>query len=329
MSNIWGFFCSLIFLWSTIYIPYHWSPGTRSRLLILLVLIHMSWYLLLIIVLWLIFWSLGSVVMIRFSDGVTRAKLRGFFFGRSQCPDCKHILKVKNLIPVVSYFVQWGKCEYCKKKISRIYPVLELLCAWVFVITYFLLKDFWIEALVFWLLMNRLLILLLIYDLWKYELHMILRVLLMALGIVANINISGGSDGNALMSAIMFGVMFLLIYLFAKRYVKMRFKKHEEWFGQGDIYLAIAIGLLFPIVLSFSNLSFSRMMLVNVLILFILLSSIIWLIRAWLQYFLHSKFKIQHSKLHIIPFFPAMIIAFRLMSWKLGFFISLLFPLAW
>jgi len=279
--------------------------------------------------LWLIFWSLGSVLMIRFSDGVTRSKLRRFFFWRSQCPDCKHTLRARNLVPVVSYLVQWGKCEYCKKKISRIYPVLELSCAGVFLITYFLLKDFWIETLVFWLLMNRFLILLLIYDLWKYELHMVIRVLLTALGIVANINISGGSDGNFLMSAIMFGIVFLLIYLFAKRYVKMRFKKHEEWFGQGDVFLAVSIWLLFPIVLSFYNLSFSRMTLVNVLILFILLSSIIWLIWAWLQYFLNSKFKIQNSELNIIPFFPAMIIAFRLMAWKLGFFISLLFPLAW
>ena len=89
--------------------------------------------------------------------------------------------------------------------------------------------------------MNRFFILLLVYDLQKYELHMILRVLLTALGIVANINISGGSDGNALMSAIMFGVVFLLIYLFAKRYVRMRFKKNEEGFGQGDIFLAGSI----------------------------------------------------------------------------------------
>ncbi|MCX6825111.1 MAG: prepilin peptidase [candidate division SR1 bacterium] len=180
--------------------------------------------------------------------------------------------------------------------------------------------------------MNRLLILLLVYDLQKYELHMTLRVLLTALSIVANINISGGSDGNFLMSAIMFGVTFLVIYLFAKRYVKMRFKKNEEGFGQGDVFLAVSIGMLFPLILSFHHLSFSWSILVNVLILFILLSSIIGLIRAGLQYLITKK----SSK--IIPFFPAMIIAFRLMARKISFFISpalrdsisfhLLFPLA-
>ena len=285
------------------------------------------------IIVWLIFGSLGSVVMTRFSDWITRAKLRGFFFGRSECPECKHRLHTRNLVPVLSYLAQWGKCEYCKKKISRIYPVLELLCAGAFVITYLLLKDSWIETLVFWLLMNRFFILLLVYDLQKYELHMIARILLMTLWIVANINISGGSDWNALMSAIMFGVIFLLIYLFAKRYAKIRFKE-AEWFGQGDIYLAVAIGLLFPIVLSFHNLLFSRMMLAKVLILFVLMSSIIGLIRAWLQFifqktFHNSELWILNSKLNIIPFFPAMIISFRILAWKLGFFISLIFPFAW
>ena len=272
-----------------------------------------------IIILWLIFGSLGSVIMTRFSDGITREKLRGFFFGRSQCPNCKHILQAKNLLPVVSYLVQWGKCAYCKKQISRIYPVLELLCAWIFVVTYFLLKDFWIEALVFWLLMNRLLILLLIYDLQKYELHMVIRILLTALGIVANINISGENDWNALMSTIIFGVTFLLIYFFAKRYVKMRFKKNEEWFGEGDVFLAVSIWTLFPIIFSFHHLPFSLMTLVNVLILFVLMSSIIGLLRAWLQYLITKK----ASK--IIPFFPAMIIAFRLLAWKTPYFITLIF----
>ena len=296
----------------------------------------------LMIFLWLIFWSLGSVVMTRFSDGITKTNLRGFFLGRSHCPECKHVLKAKNLVSVVSYLVQWGKCTYCKKKISRIYPVLELLCAGIFFITYILLQKFWIETLVFWLLMNRLLILLLVYDLQTYELHMVLRILLTTLGIVANINISGGSDGNFLISTIIFWVTFLLIYLFAKRYVHMRFKQREEWFGQGDVFLAVTIWLLFPIIFSFQHLSlapyeargFSVILLAKTLILFVILSSIIGLLRAWLQYmfqkiFLHWKLEIENWKFNIIPFFPAMIIAFWILAWKLNFFIFLVFPLAW
>lgn len=279
--------------------------------------------------LWLIFGSLGSVVMIRFADGITKKNLRGFFFWRSQCPDCKHTLQAKNLVPVVSYLAQWGKCAYCWKKISRIYPVLEILCAGIFVAMYILLQDFWAKTIVFWLMINRLLLLLLVYDLRKYELHMIVWIVLMALGVVININISGGNDGNFLMSTMIFGVTFFLIYLFAKRYTKMRYKKNMEWFWQGDIYLAVAIGVLLPITFALQWIAFSRATLINVLILFVLMSSILWLIRAWCQYFLHWILKIKNWKLHIIPFFPAMIIAFWLLSRKLPFFISLIFPLAW
>lgn len=298
------------------------------KLQILSFLILMSWYLLLMFFLWLIFGSLGSVVMTRFAGGVTRAKLRGFFFGRSECPDCKHRLCATDLIPVVSYFVQWGKCRYCGKKISRIYPVMELLCAWIFVLTYLFLKDFWTSTLIFWLITNWLLILLLIYDLQNYELHMIVRILLMIVWILANIFTPWWNMEYSLWSVLLFGGIFVLIYLFGKRYAKKRFHQIEG-FGQGDVYLSIIIWIFIPIVLSFHNLALSRIMLVNTLILFIILSSILWLIRALFQLLAHSKFKIKNLKLNIVPFFPAMIIAFRFITWKLSFFISLLFPVAW
>lgn len=279
--------------------------------------------------LWLIFWSLGSVVITRFSDGVNRHKVRGFFIGYSQCPQCQHRLYAKNLVPVISYLFQWGKCYYCNKKIPRIYPVLELLSASIFVATYFLLSEFWTSLLIFWLLINRLLLLLLVYDLQKYELHTIVRILLIVVWILTNIFLPEWNFVYALLSAIIFGVVFTAIYFFARRYTNMRFKQPMDWFGQGDVYLAISIWIFVPLILSLSWIPFSWWTLVNVLILFILLSSILGLIQSAFQYILHVKFKFQNLKLNIVPFFPAMIIAFWLITWQVTFFISLLFPLAW
>ena len=193
------------------------------------------------IFLWLIFGSLGSVVMTRFSDGITRNALKGFLFGYSQCPHCKHRLHAQALLPVVSYLVQWGKCRYCSKKISRIYPVLEVLCVWIFILTYFFLNNFWTPILVFWLITNRLLVLLLVYDLLHYELHMIVRILLLIVWILANLFVPPWHIWHAMLSALLFGGVFTCIYFFAKRYAKMRFKKSMEWFGQGDVYLALTI----------------------------------------------------------------------------------------
>lgn len=54
----------------------------------------------------------------------------------SHCDHCKKQLKIRNLIPVVSYTIQGGKCSYCGKKISIQYPIVELLTSLIFVLSY-------------------------------------------------------------------------------------------------------------------------------------------------------------------------------------------------
>ncbi|RKU15694.1 prepilin peptidase [Candidatus Poribacteria bacterium] len=45
---------------------------------------------------------------------------------RSFCPECNETIKVHDNIPVLSYLILWGKCRYCKARISVIYPLVEL-----------------------------------------------------------------------------------------------------------------------------------------------------------------------------------------------------------
>lgn len=45
---------------------------------------------------------------------------------RSFCPECNETIKVYDNIPVLSYLLLWGKCRYCKARISVIYPLVEL-----------------------------------------------------------------------------------------------------------------------------------------------------------------------------------------------------------
>lgn len=51
---------------------------------------------------------------------------------RSACPTCGHMLTPFELIPVVSYIIQGGKCRGCQSRISPIYPVMELLTGILF-----------------------------------------------------------------------------------------------------------------------------------------------------------------------------------------------------
>ena len=46
---------------------------------------------------------------------------------RSSCPSCGHRITALQNIPVISYLVLGGKCAGCGNKISRRYPIIELL----------------------------------------------------------------------------------------------------------------------------------------------------------------------------------------------------------
>jgi leader peptidase (prepilin peptidase) / N-methyltransferase len=55
---------------------------------------------------------------------------------RSACPYCQHDLTAKELIPLLSYIFQGGKCAKCKGSISPLYPIMELLTGLLFLFAY-------------------------------------------------------------------------------------------------------------------------------------------------------------------------------------------------
>lgn len=60
---------------------------------------------------------------------------RDWYKGRSRCDSCGHILSWYELIPIVSWIIQGGRCRKCKEKVgiehlvSEIYMGCALLCA--------------------------------------------------------------------------------------------------------------------------------------------------------------------------------------------------------
>jgi prepilin signal peptidase PulO-like enzyme (type II secretory pathway) len=53
--------------------------------------------------------------------------------GRSYCPHCKQTLRWFELVPLVSFLMQGGKCHRCKTQISFQYPIAELISGFIFV----------------------------------------------------------------------------------------------------------------------------------------------------------------------------------------------------
>jgi len=60
---------------------------------------------------------------------------------RSYCPKCKKILSWYELIPVLSFIIQRGRCLKCKAKISYQYIFIELLTGLLFLFTYINLTN--------------------------------------------------------------------------------------------------------------------------------------------------------------------------------------------
>ena len=78
----------------------------------------------------LIFGSFYNVVAYRLP------KQESLLFPASHCPKCNHYLKWYELIPVLSYIIQGGKCRNCKTSISPFYMIFELTTGILFMISY-------------------------------------------------------------------------------------------------------------------------------------------------------------------------------------------------
>ncbi len=78
-----------------------------------------------IFILGMIIGSFLNVVIYRFNTG------RGLG-GRSLCFTCRRTLSWHELVPIVSYITQRGKCHGCQSKISVQYPIVEAITGFVF-----------------------------------------------------------------------------------------------------------------------------------------------------------------------------------------------------
>lgn len=90
--------------------------------------------------------------------GLRVPKKMQFSTGRSFCPTCKKTLSYYELIPVLSYLIQGGKCRHCKTNISFVYPLIEVITGILYAFSYYKF-GFSIEFITALLLMSMLMIL--------------------------------------------------------------------------------------------------------------------------------------------------------------------------
>lgn len=138
---------------------------------------------------WTLFWSFSSVIISRIKNHKS-----WIIAWRSECPKCKHKLWILDLFPIFSYLSTLGKCRYCHKKISILYPILEFSLWIIFVLTSYFLIDFnqiiiWnkfeIFKLIFFLIFWFLSFVYIVYDILYLEIPDIILAILILITTIA------------------------------------------------------------------------------------------------------------------------------------------------
>lgn len=184
-----------------------------------------------------IFGSFCNVVGDRIPNGMSIIK------PSSHCPKCNHKLSAIELIPIISYLIQKGKCKNCKTKISIEYPIFEMITGILFALSYivFGLNLEIVIALTF----ISILIIVMISD---YH-YMVIPDIVMLYGIVLIIIEQYIIyDLNTVINSIISGFFAYVVMWLIKLLGDTIFKK--ESLGGGDIKLMFFIGLCLPLPIS-------------------------------------------------------------------------------
>lgn len=191
----------------------------------------------LIFIIGLIFGSFYLVVATRLSNNESIVK------PASHCTYCQHKLNWYELIPILSYVIQKGKCRHCQHKISILYPLVEIITAIVFLISY-LLYGISYEMFAFMIIASLAIIIFItdFKDLIILDQPLVVSIILIL--VLKLIYFGLHPFLKSLLSGIF---IFALLYLI-KIWGDFAFKK--ESLGGGDIKLGIFIGVVLGIKLS-------------------------------------------------------------------------------
>ena len=189
--------------------------------------------------------SFLNVVILRFRTG------RGVM-GRSGCFSCGKTLSPSELIPIVSFLWQKGRCLECRTRISLQYPIVEFLMGSIVVVLFHIhmvsFSSISLQVLLFFILdiiIWGLLLAVLVYDMKHMIIPDLWSVTFSVLACI-RIALSYIYGNHSILSAIV-GALVLSGFFFI-----LWFISRGAWIGLGDSKLAFGMGLYlgFPVGLS-------------------------------------------------------------------------------
>lgn len=165
----------------------------------------------------------------------------------SHCESCQHLLKWYELIPIISFLIQGGRCRQCHTKLSRWYPLIEIITGLFYLFSYLyfgLSPDFFIC-----LVISSVLVITCITD-FNYLIILDEPLVIGSILIIIITLITSGLVDTLI--AILSGLLLFFFMLLVKILGDKAFKR--ESLGGGDIKLSFFIGLSLGYKLAFVNL---------------------------------------------------------------------------
>ncbi len=161
-----------------------------------------------------------------------------FIRGRSQCDYCHHVLSWIELIPVVSFLFQGGKCKHCRKKLSWWYPLSELMTGMTFLIVGLYATTAF--SLIGLLVITSCLLIIFFSD-REYEIIPLQPVIIACVAEVVMLAFAPSIFLNHLLSALGASLFFYIIYIATRR----------KGMGFGDVIFAFLMGFVlgFPYII--------------------------------------------------------------------------------
>ncbi len=184
----------------------------------------------------LVFGSFYNVVGYRLPNKISLVKPKGSF-----CPNCHHELRWYELIPVVSFLIQKGKCRNCKCNISLFYPFIETLTGVLFLLSY-MIFGFSTEFVIS-LLISSYLIIIIVSDGRYMIIPDKVTIVFSTLLVVVEILTYGPTKTLELVASgfALFGLVFIFYFITTKLFKK-------ESLGGGDIKLEFFSGCVLGLV---------------------------------------------------------------------------------
>ncbi len=165
---------------------------------------------------------------------------------RSHCSHCSHVLQLKELIPILSFCIQKGRCTQCNIKISYLHPLFEGISGVLFLLTaVFVGADG--QLIIAWTLLSLLLIVS-ITDLLYMVIPNQILLFFAGLFLIERFFIQPSLWWDGLLGAM---VMFMLLYIIQTIYPK--------GIGGGDVKLFILLGFVVGTKVILLSLCFSSL----------------------------------------------------------------------